>query len=241
MNVTDMESLIRSYLNESSTVRVTSAEILAALNDGYKAVSTLVFAIEKEEDVVTVASHPLVAFSGLCVNYVELISIGDLSGYEDSTDDFWENDALEWVDAESTPQNIGIIRVSPKCVGYTKYRNVYPRHWFPWGKFLVIDPVPLVRYTLRLYESYYPSAAMTLSTDTPKELPDEFQPCVTDFALYALSLKLKRWRQAADFYNIYIANLYERKAEYIKKKVEARTVHLQPDTVVFEDGRQWAH
>jgi hypothetical protein len=241
MNVSNMQSLIRADLNEGSTVRITDAEILTALNDGYKAVSTLAFAIEKEEDVVTVASHPLVAFSGFWVNCVELIAIGDLSGYEDSADDFWENDALEWVDAESTPQNIGIVRVSPKCVGYTKYRNAYPRHWFPWGKFLVIDPVPLVRYTLRLYESYYPSAGMALSTDTPDELPDEFKPCVVDFARYALTLKLKGWRRAAEFYNLYIRNLSIRKVAYIKNKVEGRAGHVQPDRVVYEGGGPWVH
>jgi len=110
--------------------------------------------------------------------------------------------------------------------------------------------------------SDYPACPMVLISDYPVELPVEFHPCVVDFALYVLALKLRRWKQATVYYNIYIRNLKIRNAAYMKRKVEQRAIHMIPDNVKgnvlrkevdaravhqipanvkYQGGAQWAH
>jgi hypothetical protein len=65
-----MESLIRTELNEPNQTRITSADILRVLNDGYKEVASRAFCIENEDIAATVSGNRLVSFSGHRVNYV---------------------------------------------------------------------------------------------------------------------------------------------------------------------------
>jgi len=71
--VDEMESLIRIALNEPSQERITSGDILQAINDGYKEVGTKMFCIEQEDTVYTVAGCRFVPFTGCRVNFVELV------------------------------------------------------------------------------------------------------------------------------------------------------------------------
>lgn len=48
MTVTEMELAVRAKLNEPSQARITSAEILNALNDGYKDVAVKALCVESE-------------------------------------------------------------------------------------------------------------------------------------------------------------------------------------------------
>ena len=126
----------------------------------------------------------------------------------------------------------------------------------------MIEPVPDDEYVLKLFIADYPSTALVNTTDIPTELPPEFRPCIIDFACYVLSIKLRRWKQAAVYYNIYIRNLKIRNAAYMKRKVEqraihmipgnvrgntlrkevdARAVHQIPANVKYQGGAQWAH
>ena len=65
-----MESLIRTELNEPNQTRITSADVLRVLNDGYKEVASRAFCIENEDNDVTISGNRLVSFRGHRVNYV---------------------------------------------------------------------------------------------------------------------------------------------------------------------------
>jgi hypothetical protein len=65
-----MESLIRTELNEPNQTRITSADVLRVLNDGYKEVASRTFCIENEDNDATVSGSRLVSFKGHRVNYV---------------------------------------------------------------------------------------------------------------------------------------------------------------------------
>ena len=156
-----------------------------------------------------------------------------------------------------------LLKIDPRMAGHTTVlATSYPRYWFPWGKYIVIEPVPDAAYPLLLFVSDWPAEELVNNSDTPTDLPDEFHPCVVDFALYVLSLKLKKWRQAAKYYNNYIKNLKIRKQAYINRKAEQRAIHNIPDNVKgnvlrkevetrashripanvkYENGSQWAH
>jgi len=161
-----------------------------------------------------------------------------------------------------TNLNKALLKIKPTDVGYVSLNGTYPQYWFPWGNYIAIEPVPDAQYQLLFYIADYPEYELTEDSDIPYDLPFEFHPCVVDFALYTLSMKLKRWEQAARYYNAYVRNLKIRKAEYVKRKaeqraihnipdnvkgntlrkeVDARSSHKIPDNVVYQGGRAWAH
>jgi hypothetical protein len=65
-----MEALIRSTLGETPGTSLSSADILMAINDGYRNVSARAFCIEREAGVATVAGNRVVPFSGHRVDRV---------------------------------------------------------------------------------------------------------------------------------------------------------------------------
>ena len=65
-----METLIRTILNEPSSAILSSAEILRALNDGYKDVSRLAFSIENVRIFGTVPGNSLVKHDAYRVNQI---------------------------------------------------------------------------------------------------------------------------------------------------------------------------
>lgn len=156
-----------------------------------------------------------------------------------------------------------LLKIRPEACGYTTLRNYSPQYWNNWGRrYVVLEPVPDDAYILKLFIADYPSTALVNTTDVPTELPEEFRPCIIDFACYVLSLKLKKYRQAAKFYNLYISGVKRRRDEYVKRKAERRAIHGIPDhvqggamrkeidkrdshkipaTVSYKGGRTWAH
>jgi hypothetical protein len=122
----------------------------------------------------------------------------------------------------------GLLKVIPTVLGYAPIEDNYPGYWYPWGNYVILEPVPDGVYSLNVFSSGVPGTELTLSTDYPTGLPEEFHPCIVDFACYVLSFKLKKWQQAARFYNIYIKNLNARKKEYMDRKAERRNVHSLP-------------
>ncbi len=70
MNITTMEALVRTRLNEPSTVMLSSTEILRALNDGQKDVAIKALCIEKEVLVVLDTSQATIPFTGIKINYI---------------------------------------------------------------------------------------------------------------------------------------------------------------------------
>ena len=119
----------------------------------------------------------------------------------------------------------GLLKILPTIAGYANISGNSPQYWFQWGQYIVIEPVPDAAYSLTLSVSDYPTAELTLDTEYSTSLPDEFHPCIVDFACYVLSLRLCRWDQAAKYYNLYIQNLKKRKKDYIDRKAEKRAIH----------------
>ena len=134
-----------------------------------------------------------------------------------------------------------LLKIRPTDVGYVSLNGTYPQYWFPWGNYVAIEPVPDAQYQLTFYLADYPEYEMTESSDMFYDLPIEFHPCVVDFALYVLALKLRRWKQAVIYYNTYVRNLKIRKAAYMKRKVEQRAIHQIPANVKYKGGQAWAH
>lgn len=134
-----------------------------------------------------------------------------------------------------------LLKIRPEMVGHVTIKDYSPQYWFQSGNYVVIEPVPDGRYSLKLFISTYPCGELTATTDYPTSLPPEFQPCIVDYCLYALSLRMKKWKQAARYYNLYIRNLKKRKKDYIDRKAERRAIHDIPGNVKYEGGQPWAH
>jgi hypothetical protein len=233
-----MESMIRSDLNESTTVRISSAEILTALNEAYKEVASRGLSIEQEDYAVTTEGCNFVKTTGNTVTYVELVNLGDTVFFLDTPDVAWQDTLGVTWQSEENPSGFprqGLQCISPLAVGYIPIlRGTFPQYWFPWGKYIFIEPKPDDRYLLRLYYADTPTAAMT--TGTPEDLPIEFHPCVPKFAAAMLCIKLKRWADVTKFYNLYITSLQGARALYIKKYPDLRAAHVQPDSVEVKNG-----
>lgn len=134
-----------------------------------------------------------------------------------------------------------LLQIRPETLGHLAIEGQQPRYWYQWGNYVVIEPVPDNEYALKLYLVDFPGTTLTATTDYPDSLPEEFQPCIVDFCLYALSFRMKKWKQAAKYYNLYIRNLKKRKKEYIDRKAEKRAIHQIPGNVKYEGGQPWAH
>lgn len=232
--VTNMEAAIRSEMNQTSTVLLTAAEILAAINDGQKEVASRALCKEVEDTVVTDAGSCLVKFSGYRVRQVSVVSVDAGIGFSDSAAVEFAGSGPTWTeDPAVTYINIGIPCILPTNVGEFKYKGAHPAGWFNWGQYVYLYPTPLVRYVLRLYVADFPTAALVNAGDS-LSIPSEFMPCVLDWAKFALSMKLRNWRKASQYYNIYAANLMEKKAVFEKRNAEDRLMKTQPDKVVIQ-------
>lgn len=169
---------------------------------------------------------------------------------------------LLWPGSAESETSNGLLKVLPIGIGHISITDYAPRYWFQWGNYVVIEPVPDGIYSLKLFISDYPTTELTATTDYPTSLPPEFQPCIVDFACYVLSTKLKKWKQAARYYNLYIRNLKKRKKDYIdrkaekrmlhqitgnvkgnilRKEVDTRVLHSIPANVKYKGGHPWAH
>lgn len=136
---------------------------------------------------------------------------------------------------------VGNIKSNPTVFGWYGINNYAPKFWFQWGNFFAVDPLPDASYSLILYEADAPSAALTGTTSVPSELPAEFQTLLVDFACYVLSLKLKKWKQAARYYNKYINDLNKKRRDFLLRKADEKKRRVLPDQVVYSDGRPWQH
>jgi len=133
-----------------------------------------------------------------------------------------------------------LLKTSPLVYGHITVPDYTPRYWFQHGNRVIFEPVPDSAYRMKLFIAAYPSAALIEEQDVPTEIPSEFRMCIVDFACYVLSLKLKRYAKAAEYYNKYINNLNMLRNEYIKRQAERKSIHEVPDSV-NQGGRLWAH
>jgi hypothetical protein len=216
LTVTNIINNVRSALNETSTTMLSDAELTIIINDGYKDICSKALAYEKKITKDNIAtSQKIVSLVGenVCrVNYVE---------YKTGT----------------TQGGKGLICILPQTVGHVPISTNAPQYWFQWGEYLIIEPLPdAATYDLAVYASCYPSAVLVAtSADLPaSDLPAEFHEDVYYFTLAFASLKLKRWADAASAYNQYIADIQNKRMQYITKPVDSRMSHELPDSVARE-------
>lgn len=129
--------------------------------------------------------------------------------------------------------NAGLLRILPQSVGHIDLTGSSPQYWFQWGQYIVIEPVPDITYLLTLFVSDYPETELTLTTDFPDGLPDEFHSCAVDYACYVLALRMKKWKKAAKYYNLYVKNLKQRKKDYMDRRADRQKLHSMPDRVIY--------
>jgi len=77
---------------------------------------------------------------------------------------------------------------------------------------------------------------MSADGDLPSSIPVEFHECILYFTIFAAALKLKRWSDAANAYNKYIADIQMKRAEYVMKYPDGRISHWIPDSVEEKRG-----
>jgi hypothetical protein len=219
-----IELEIRSLLGVSSISRITPEDITNTINDAYKDIASRSFCIEESVELSTIPDSRRVRFSGINISNIVLSSSGN-----------------------------SLLKVDPRTFGYSTIQGLEPKYWFQWGEYIVLDPMPDSIYSLMVYISKIPSLKIsrdliifqnssdmlfedsnipwqkaTMNT-SPIDLPEEFKPCILDYCLYALSLKLARWKIASEYYNIYINNLVSRKQDYIKHYPDKRSIHSLPE------------
>lgn len=114
----------------------------------------------------------------------------------------------------------GLIKINPQDRGRTPVDDCVPKAWYPWGKEVVIEPVPDDKYPLALYISDYPVSELTADTDIPSSLPLEFHECIVFFSCYTLLMKRKKWDSARYFYNRYLSSLELKYKIYMERKAE---------------------
>jgi hypothetical protein len=225
-----IEYQIMSALTEQSPAALSSAMLINAINDGHKDVAAKSLCLESESVVSTVPGSRFVPFSGYKVKDIK---------------------------DEST--NLGVIETMPQSFGHNIIDGARPQYWFQWGGYVVLDPVPDAVYSLRLYlaippdtqtyaGAFYSQDDGFIDTDGVFEwevppfitgLPAEFIPSITDFAIYALAIKLKRWGKAVESYNTYVSNLAKRKVEYISHHPESPLMPRVPKVVAVQGGTSW--
>jgi hypothetical protein len=216
LTLTIIRTLIRSNLNESAETRITNTELNSIINDGYKDVSAKGLCYENKiaKDNIA-ASEKIISLVGsnvIRVNYVE---------YKTG----------------ATEGGKGLLCVLPQSIGYNPLSGDYPQGWFQWGQYLYIEPIPdVATYDLAVYAACYPAAVMSVDGDLPASLPVEFHECVYEYTLAFACLKLKRWGDAAAFYNNYIMNVQRKRMEFISKTPDARAMRIIPDTVEVRNG-----
>ena len=213
-----IQNLVRSALNEPSTSSgiVTSTELTAAINDGYKDVAAKALCYEaivtKDNIPASVKLVSLIGSNVVRVNYAEYY-ISSASGGR------------------------GVMNQLPNIFGHRTPDDYTPHWWFQWGDFLIVDPSPdVATYDLNLYCSCYPAAVLTNPTDIPSSLPSEFLEDIIQFATSRIAFKLKRWNDAAMAYNRYIVSVQRKRYEYVAKNMDHYQLTKIPGSVTTEQA-----
>jgi hypothetical protein len=235
-----IEGLVRAELNEYSEETVSSSEILAIINFGYRDIATRGLCIERDEGAVTRINSNLIKLpSWRKINYVELVSFDNSVVYQDTLDViFQDTDDVTFFKTELVS---GFARRSipcelPSVVGYKGWNGPQPQAWFQWGDFLYIEPLPTARYLFILYFSDLPT--LPIVQGEPIELPMEFCLSLVMFTTSTVSIKLRRWADVVRYYNQYILLLQTARNLQIKKKIDSRSSHVVPDSVGVKNGQR---
>lgn len=152
----DLRNYIRGSLDEYKYRGITDAELNRFINDGILDVSALALCFEETQTLTVTAECQVVAFTGHMVKNVEL----------------WIYD--EGVFSESRT----LLKILPTVMGFAPTYDEHPAHWFQWGGYIVLDPVPATSatytYELKAIVATYPASTLdTIMAEDGTDLMDE--------------------------------------------------------------------
>lgn len=184
---TDLQTRVRDLLNESSAGFYTDDQIKRWLNDGERDVAIKGLCIESVNSLTTAASTRTVATPYNKVLYVEYATT-----------------------------NVGLVKINQTMLGRLDVSGIVPQFWFPWGKYIGIEPIPTAAYSLNVYASMLPSIEMSDTTDEP-QIPKSFMPLIVRYAFYRGLLKAGLFSKSAQVYSAYIYGLQEARDNIMRK------------------------
>lgn len=216
LSLLTIRNLVRSELNESSTTVLSDTELNSIVNDGYKDTAVKGLCYENKISFDNIATGQKVVDLAFATNRIVRVNYVEYK-------------------SGATQGGLGMLCALPQSFGHSKIDTYSPQYWFQWKDSLVIEPLPdAATYDLAVYASCLPAAVLSSDGDLPSSLPAEFHECVFFFALAFTALKLRRWGDAANAYNRYIAELQRKRGEYVMKYPDGRLALELPDTVTME-------
>lgn len=217
MNLGEARDLVRGILNETTSTTLTNTILDAAINDG-------------QIDV---------AVKGMCYNQYDTITVPagerifDLDTGTYSTGTYTPIKVLQVM---RTDTDLGVPQILPHAMGFVPLTSDYAAGWFQWGRSLVIEPGPdTVDDDYTIYFTAYPTSVLSAAI-AEMAIPDEFHDTVVWFALSCACITLKRWTEAAAFYNKYIVDVQEKRNIYMMNNPDVRALHDIPERVVIESA-----
>jgi hypothetical protein len=131
----DLETRVRTYLNEVVADFYTQAEIWRWLSVAAKDIAQKTTCVRRILDAQTAASTRTVPFNAYKVFHVEYLP--------------------------TTGRSVMLTKISPLQVGHYPFNGTYPQYWYQFGSIIGIDPLPDTTYFLRLYVADIPKIQYT--------------------------------------------------------------------------------
>lgn len=139
LDAADLETRVRTYLNEVSADFYTQAEIWRWLSVAVKDISQKTTCIRRILDAQTTSATRTVSVNAYKTFHVEYIP--------------------------ASGRSLMLTKIDPTRVGHFPLNGTAPQYWYEFGATIGIDPLPDATYELRLYVSDIPKmVAATYST-----------------------------------------------------------------------------
>ena len=135
LDTADLETRVRTYLNEVTADFYTQANIYNWVSVAAKDIAQKALCVRRILNAVTVASTRTVATSVYKVLQVEYIP--------------------------SSGRSIMLTKIDPLRVGHYPTNGTAPQYWYEFGSTIGIDPLPDAAYNLRLYVADIPKIQNT--------------------------------------------------------------------------------
>jgi hypothetical protein len=141
LDASDLETRVRTYLNEASANFYTQAEIWSWLSFAVKDIAQKSLCVRRAIDAVTVSGTRTVSTTAYKVMYVEYIP--------------------------STGRPFMLSKIDPLRLGHYPLQQGanHPQYWYEFSDTIGIEPLPDAIYNLRLYIADIPKMIITYQTD----------------------------------------------------------------------------
>jgi hypothetical protein len=194
-------------------------------------VATRGLCLEKETYITTKTGVDIYPRPGMRVNYIELVAS---SGYDYFDDPYTDDDNTWYRTTTAAITYKGMYCIMPTNNGYIPVTGTTPQHWFNWGKYIILHPIPIAGYVLKAFYSDY--ITELINDQDILLIPKEFHRSVIDYAEAVLSIKLRRWFEVASLYNKCISGVQRAREEYIKRNPDYRALREVPKEVKEANG-----